>query len=76
MKMLDEVFPDWREMELGTWSKNGMVFNSDGVRIEIGLYREPKESEELAGTYTLQVFYNDDVMLCVTINPEENLYKK
>ena len=37
----------------------------DGRVIEIGVYREPDD-----GSYTLQIFDNDDVVVCTTIDKE------
>lgn len=43
------------------------VFDAqDGGLIEIGVYREPDD-----GSYILQIFYNDDVIVCMTIDVEE-----
>ena len=37
----------------------------DGRVIEIGVYRESDD-----GSYTLQIFDNDDVVVCTTIDKE------
>lgn len=62
------LFPDWDYIQPGNWSRHGKIINcASGTRIEIGLYREPAENEEYAGTYTLQIFRNDDVIVCEQI---------
>jgi hypothetical protein len=60
-----EMFPDWRNLDKGSWSKNteiieyGINNNGDFLdKIEIGLYREPD------GKYTLQIFNGDAVVVC------------
>ncbi len=65
-----EMFPDWSELSYGEWSKCGRVFRyGSGEKdfIEIGLYREPLDNDEYAGTYTLQVFDGDTVIACHTV---------
>lgn len=60
-----QQFPDWETIEPGDWSKNTKKFEDD---VEVGLYREPlDEDADIAGTYTLQVFWGDDVIYCKTI---------
>lgn len=57
---VQEMFPDWRELEPGEWSKNGRLIEYTPNRfLEIGLHREPEGDE-----YTLHVFDNDDVIFC------------
>lgn len=62
------LFPDWDELEPGDWSAHGTIIQYDsdgkGMELEIGLYREPLDSGEYAGTYTLQIFDGDDVVFC------------
>ena len=58
-------YPDWETIEPGDWSKNTKKFEDD---VEVGLYREPlNEDADIAGTYTLQVFWGDDVIYCKTV---------
>ena len=62
------MFPDWEELAPGTWSGYGEIIHYEskdfrGREIEVGLYREPDD-----GSYTLQIFCNDDVVFC------ENVY--
>lgn len=64
---LSQAFPDWKDMEKGTWSNNYCVIEN----IEIGLYREPDGDTEYGGTYTLQVFDKDNVVVCRMITEEE-----
>ena len=69
---IEEMFPDWDQLEKGDWSQHGRIFDTpEGRRIEIGLYREPDENEEYAGTLTLQIFVNDSVVLCEKVSWEE-----
>ena len=58
------IFPDYKEIKPGDWSKYGEVISYEPVgsskrRLEIGLYREPDDK-----SYTIQIFFNDDVILC------------
>ena len=63
-KELREMFPDWKELKPGNWSKAGRIIEcTSGKKVEIGLYREPEENPEYAGRYTLQVFLGDDVVI-------------
>ena len=63
------VFPDWNELQPGTWSKYGIHSDINDHIFEIGLYREPLDNyDEYSGTYTLQGFYYDDVIICHTVN--------
>lgn len=60
-----EIFNDYKKIEKGEWSTKGFLIQLDnGKRIEIGLYKEPDDNEEYSNTYTLQIFLNDDVVLC------------
>ena len=65
-----EMFPDWADMQPGSWSKNGKILRygkDDNDFVEIGLYREPMNNEEYAGRYTLQIFDGDDVIFCKSV---------
>ena len=60
-----EMFPDWADMQPGSWSKNGKRLTyGEGHFVEIGLYREPMDNTEYAGRYTLQIFDGDEVIFC------------
>ena len=64
---LKDLFPDWEELEPGTWSEHGMFIQYGKDKrdfIEIRLYREPKDDSEYSATYTLQGFDGDDVIFC------------
>ena len=66
-----EVFPDWKEMKPGEWSSyNRMIRLDDETELEISLYREPVENTEYLNTYTLQIFVNDNLILCKTVKEE------
>ena len=61
---IKEMFPDWGTMECGTWSCNNKLIpygKRDNDVIEIGLYRESD------GSYTLQVFNGDEIVICETV---------
>jgi len=61
------LFPDWAELDCGEWSQYGRTFrygNGEKEYIQIGLYREPMENEEYAGSFTMQVFDGDNVISC------------
>lgn len=65
-----EMFPDWADMQPGSWSKNGKILQygkDDNDFVEIGLYREPMNNEEDAGRYTLQFFDGDEVIFCKNV---------
>ena len=65
--LVKEEFPDWETMKYGSWSQYGRILDTEKRKYEVGLYREPMDDdEEYAGTYTLQVFDGDDVILCIT----------
>lgn len=60
-----ETFPDWQEIRPGSWSGYGKILTyEEGCKVEVGLYREPMDGGEYAGTYTLQVYNRDDVIFC------------
>lgn len=64
---IKELFPDWKDLKPGAWSKFGKIIDCmDGpnARIEIGLYREPENNTEYPRHYTLQVFQGDEVVIC------------
>ena len=67
---IGEMFPDWDSVECGNWSSHVYTFKyGDGATeyLEIGLYREPMDNTEYAGTYTLQAFDRDAVIVCHTV---------
>ena len=64
---IKKEFPDWKTMECGTWSQYGRIYDIDKRKYEIGLYREPMDDDEYAGTYTLQIFDGDDVIYCAKV---------
>ena len=63
------MFPDYEEIRPGNWSEYGEVlqYEKEGrnCEIEVGLYREPDD-----GSYTIQIFCNDDVILCENMKGE------
>ena len=64
-QQIKKQFPDWEQMEKGTWSMHPIILTygcSPYEYIEIGLYREPDD-----GSYTLQGFNGDEVTFCVTV---------
>ena len=62
-------FPDTRTIEPGNWSEHGIIMQvNPKCTIEIGLYREPEGDSEYQSPYTIQVFYNDDVIVCESVN--------
>jgi len=64
---IKKMFPDWNEIKPGMWSAFTKIVKYKKNRtLEIGLYREPMENDEYAGTLTLQIFDNDDVIFCAT----------
>ena len=65
---IKELFPDWADMQPGEWSK--YTISSDATdSVDIGLYREPLDDyDENSGTYTLQGFWGDDVIICQTVD--------
>ena len=66
-EQIKRQFPDWESIEPGHWSKHSIILTygcSPYEYIEIGLYREPMDSREYAGTYTLQGFNGDEVVFC------------
>lgn len=61
---IKEMFPDWWHMEKGEWSDHGRIINTAGAdMVEIGLYREDAD-----GSLTLQIFVNDDVVVCEQVS--------
>lgn len=63
-----ETFPDWKELQPGNWSEYGKFLTyEDGCKVEVGLYREPMDGGEYAGTYTLQIYNCNDVIFCSKI---------
>lgn len=63
-----EMFPDWDRIPPGEWSS--VYFKLEYLPnrfFEFGLYREPIDSGEYAGTYTLQAFDGDSVIFCETV---------
>ena len=64
-----EMFPDWAEIEPGFWSEfSRRLTYGAGHFLEIGLYREPMDSGEYAGRYTLQIFDGDEVIFCADVD--------
>lgn len=64
-----DMFPDWETIEPGNWSVNGCALHygeaeDSGREIYIGLYREPLDGDEYAGTYTLEILDGDEVIFC------------
>ena len=65
---IKEMFPDWEKMNPGEWSKHGKIMTTkDETKLEIGLYKEPM-NDEYPGSYTLQIFANDDVIFCESVS--------
>ncbi len=70
---IKKLFPDWGSVKKGDWSKYGRIINAAGCdKVEIGLYREP-EGSEYDGTLTLQVFVNDDVVVCEQVSSDRKV---
>lgn len=67
-----EHFPDAEETLPGEWSKNGFVVPCEGSKVEIGVYREPNDGRESAGTLTLRIYRGNDIVFCEQIAGEEN----
>jgi len=68
LESITNQFPDWRTIEKGNWSAHSLLFwYTEEDCIELGLYREPDSEGEIAGTYTLQGFDGDDVVICHTV---------
>ena len=64
-----EMFPDWAEIEPGFWSEfSRRLTYGAGHFLEIGLYREPMDSGEYSGRYTLQIFDGDEVIFCADVD--------
>lgn len=69
-EQIKKQFKDWKTMKPGEWSNHPIVLHygcSPYEYIEIGLYREPEDNDEYAGTYTLQGFNGDDVLFSVMV---------
>lgn len=61
---LKKIFPDWDSIPEGEWSKHNKIIKTTGYDVvEIGLYREP-DGSEYGKTLTLQIFINDNVVVC------------
>ena len=63
-------FPDWYRMNKGEWSEHSIIIRYGSDKwdyIDIGLYREPDTEGEIKGTYTLQGFDGEDVVICHTV---------
>lgn len=68
---IKEMFPDWKYIRPGNWSAHGRKLDYGlGHFIEIGLYREPLDSGEYAGRYTLHIFDGDEVIFCADVDDE------
>lgn len=69
---IKEMFPDWAFIKKGEWSSLGHIINTiEGDKVEIGLYREPDDNNEYTGTLTLQIFLNDNVILCKQVSKDD-----
>ena len=78
LETLNIMFPDWKEMKCTDWSKHGYFFQygkDNRDFIQVGLYREPMDDDENAGTYTLEVFDGDTVIACHKIDIDVNNIK-
>ena len=74
MQNLMCIFQDMESIKCGEWSRFGFAVRygyRENDYIQIGLYREPSENEEYAGTYTLQVFDGDAVIACHKVHHVE-----
>lgn len=67
-----DLFPDTQNVKPGTWHSNGIYLNTNNETIEIVLYREPEQNEEYAGTLTVQIFRNDEVIYATTVPESPN----
>lgn len=63
-KTFAEHFPNAEETQPGEWCVNSFTVPCEESEIMIGVYREPEDGSEYAGTLTLQVFYGDEVIFC------------
>lgn len=64
-----EMFPDWEQMKPGQWSEHGRELKyGAGYSVYIGLYREPFDSGEYAGRYTLHIIDGDEVIFCADVD--------
>lgn len=69
--IVKEMFPDWADIEPGMWSiYSRRLTYGFGHNLEIGLYREPLDSGEYAGRYTLQVFDGGEVIFCADVDDQ------
>ena len=78
-KSIISYFPDWYRINKGEWSEHSIIIqygNNSNDYIDIGLYREPDSEGEIAGTYTLQGFDGDDVIICHMIEGLDELRNK
>lgn len=62
-----EHFPQAGNTLPGQWCENGFVVECENSKVEIGVYREPNNGGEYAGTLTLQIFQGDEVIFCERI---------
>lgn len=65
-----EHFPNACETLPGEWCTDGFTIQCEHSKVEIGVYREPNNGKEYAGTLTLQIFRGDDVIFCEMITEE------
>lgn len=65
-----EHFPGAEKTLPGEWCENSFTVRCEESNVEIGVYREPNDGGEYAGTLTLQIFCNDDVIFCERIKEE------
>ena len=72
LSSIREFFSDWATIQPGSWSVNGRKLPYANDRyVEIGLYREPADNGEYAGSYTLHIFDGDDVIFCQKVEGME-----
>lgn len=59
-----ELFPDMDDLIPGNWSSHGYTHG----KFELGLYLEPEGSRlpDWYGPYTLQMFFADDDIVCIS----------
>ena len=65
-----EHFPCAEDTPPGEWCVNSFTVQCQDSKVEIGVYREPNDGKEYAGTLTLQIFRGDDVIFCEKIIEE------
>lgn len=63
-------FPNACKTLPGEWCTDGFTIQCEHSKVEIGVYREPNDGKEYAGTLTLQIFRGDDVIFCEKITEE------